>query len=84
MSDLGVVVAAIAFGALILAGVNRATFYRWMEQGAKDESGPFRDFRDSIVRARARACCAGGSAPDGVRARRAPLHTSQVGCARRK
>jgi transposase-like protein len=36
-------------------GVNRATFYRWMEQGARDESGPFRDFRDSVTRARARA-----------------------------
>lgn len=36
-------------------GVNRATFYRWMEQGARDESGPFRDFRDAVTRARAQA-----------------------------
>jgi hypothetical protein len=36
-------------------GIAVGTFYRWMEQGAKDESGPFREFREAIVRARATA-----------------------------
>jgi len=36
-------------------GVGKTTFYRWMEQGARDETGPFREFRESITRARAQA-----------------------------
>ena len=36
-------------------GVGKTTLYRWMEQGARDESGPFREFRESVMRARARA-----------------------------
>jgi transposase len=36
-------------------GVGKSTFYRWMEQGARDESGPYKEFREAITRARARA-----------------------------
>ncbi len=37
-----------------MAGVDRATFYRWLEQGQKDEAaGHYRDFRDTIERAQA-------------------------------
>jgi hypothetical protein len=33
-------------------GVDRATYYRWMERGAAGED-PFRDFCDAVTRARA-------------------------------
>lgn len=40
-------------------GIERTTFYRWMEQGARDDAAdantPYRDFRNRIVRARAKA-----------------------------
>lgn len=36
-------------------GIDKRTFYRWMEQGARDEAGPFQQFRQSITQARARA-----------------------------
>lgn len=36
-------------------GVDRTTFYRWMQRGATDESGDYRDFRDAVMRARAKA-----------------------------
>lgn len=38
-------------------GVNRATYYRWMERGEKCAKGDeiFRDFRDALTRAKAAA-----------------------------
>lgn len=38
-------------------GVNRATYYRWMERGEKCAKGDelFRDFRDALTRAKATA-----------------------------
>lgn len=38
-------------------GVNRATYYRWMERGEKCAKGDevFRDFRDALLRAKATA-----------------------------
>jgi hypothetical protein len=36
------------------AGVSPATYYRWMEEGAREEAEPeFREFRESVTRARA-------------------------------
>lgn len=36
------------------AGVSAATYYRWMEEGAREEAElEFRDFRESVTRARA-------------------------------
>jgi hypothetical protein len=38
-------------------GVDRATYYRWMDKGAQDgpEASTYRDFRDAVTRARATA-----------------------------
>jgi hypothetical protein len=36
-------------------GVGPATFYRWMERGKRQRRGVFREFRESIQRARAQA-----------------------------
>jgi transposase len=35
------------------AGIGRATIYRWIEQGEAEESGPYREFRDSVRKAEA-------------------------------
>src|SRR3990172_8611360 len=32
-----------------LAGIGDATFHRWMAQGAEQELGMFRDFRDAVI-----------------------------------
>ena len=36
-----------------LAGVNPATFYRWLEKGETAKSGAFREFCDTVSRAKA-------------------------------
>lgn len=43
--------------AAVSLGVDRATYYRWMERGEKCVKGDevFRDFRDALTRARATA-----------------------------
>lgn len=39
-----------------MVGIGETTFYRWMEEGAKDKAKPeFREFRESIKRAEAEA-----------------------------
>lgn len=39
-----------------MVGIGETTFYRWMEDGAKDDAKPlFREFRESIKRAEAEA-----------------------------
>lgn len=40
-------------GAAQYAGIDRSTFYRWMEQGRRARSGPFRKFRDAIEKGKA-------------------------------
>ena len=37
------------------AGIDPATFYRWMERGAKERSGKYREFRKAVEKARADA-----------------------------
>lgn len=37
--------------AAALAGVSRASFFRWLARGEAEEQGPFRDFRDAIKEA---------------------------------
>lgn len=37
--------------AAALAGVNRDSFYEWLKRGAKEESGPYREFSDTIKNA---------------------------------
>lgn len=34
-----------------LAGVGRNTFYEWVKRGAKEKSGPHKNFRDNIKKA---------------------------------
>lgn len=50
------IVAAVKQGnyfctAFTAAGISKATFYRWMQQGEAEEEGIYRDFRDSIKKA---------------------------------
>lgn len=33
------------------AGIDRSTYFRWMQKGAR-RAGPYRDFRDAIMKAR--------------------------------
>ncbi|MBI2388654.1 MAG: hypothetical protein HYV09_03470 [Deltaproteobacteria bacterium] len=40
-------------GAAQYAGIDRSTFYRWMDQGRRARSGPSRKFRDAIEKAKA-------------------------------
>jgi len=37
--------------AATLAGINRETFYEWLKRGAKEESGPYREFSNTIKKA---------------------------------
>jgi hypothetical protein len=37
------------------AGIDKATFYRWMERGESEPDGIYRDFRDAIRKAEAEA-----------------------------
>ena len=41
--------------AVSYAGISRATFYRWMQQGQADETGPFREFYNAIRQAETQA-----------------------------
>jgi hypothetical protein len=38
-----------------LAGIDEATFYRWMERGQKEQSGQFCEFCKSVKKAKAEA-----------------------------
>lgn len=40
-------------GAAQYAGIDRSTFYRWMEQGRRARSGPFRKFHEAVEKAKA-------------------------------
>lgn len=40
-------------GAAQFAGIDRATFYRWMEQGRTARSGPHKKFREAVEKAKA-------------------------------
>ena len=37
------------------AGINKDTLFAWLRQGARDESGPFKEFSDSVSKAMAEA-----------------------------
>ena len=41
--------------AAVRAGIDRATFFRWMKRGSRDRSGDYRDFRDAVKKAEASA-----------------------------
>jgi transposase-like protein len=54
------IVAAIADGnyaetACRAGGISDSTFYRWLERGESDESGPYADFADAVRAAEAAA-----------------------------
>ena len=36
-----------------LAGINEATYYRWLQRGLEEPEGIYRDFREAIEKARA-------------------------------
>lgn len=38
-----------------MAGIGRTTFYRWLDQGSREDIGPYRDFRDAVKEAEAKA-----------------------------
>ncbi|MGZ3423127.1 MAG: hypothetical protein ACXVEE_35020 [Polyangiales bacterium] len=40
-------------GAAQFAGIDRSTFYRWMEQGRAARSGPHKKFREAVEKAKA-------------------------------
>jgi len=40
-------------GAAQYAGIDRSTFYRWMERGRRTRTGPYKKFRDAIDKAKA-------------------------------
>jgi hypothetical protein len=35
------------------SGISAPTYYRWMERGIREQSGPYADFREAVDRARA-------------------------------
>lgn len=37
-----------------LCGIDKATYFRWLERGEKETSGPYREFLDAMTHARAR------------------------------
>jgi hypothetical protein len=39
--------------AVIFAGIHKATFFRWMQRGARERSGPLHSFCDAIKKAMA-------------------------------
>lgn len=50
------IVSAIKAGGYVetaaaFAGINKDTFYEWLKRGAKEKSGPFKEFSDAIGRA---------------------------------
>ena len=44
-----------AYVAAEYAGIGTTTFYRWLELGEKEETGPYRDFRDAVKNAESEA-----------------------------
>lgn len=43
-----------ASAACAMAGIDDATFYRWMQRGARERRGAYCEFRDAVERATAR------------------------------
>ena len=40
---------------IVVGGISKSTFYKWMKRGEREKSGPYREFMDAIKKALATA-----------------------------